>query len=355
MSERKFLKVLSKPGSAAALRENVSAAVRQSTLMVRPHIFEPIDYEAFVMKNRTIIQQDPQRELILYPMDDFTAVQLPKQLRTVKPVPNSVNQCLPQQNGDNKACIPLHVRECIDGFTRDWTAVSFKYEPYSGSWTELPKAPKLSEHMIDLSDQVYEIDDDYEQQLEDAVDAVNIAKEGYVLKGSEAGTDSLFSVATKSFKRRWMTLKQEVDGNCVLELHKDHKKLESKGAICLDCCNQVTRNSRRGKYAFELRMTETQKPYVFATENDADLEAWIDVISKAIQCKSETSSRKSVALSDGVSTPPSTPKYGTLRKQASRNPELLKYTKETEYSIAQQRKDSRVNVFSVFPDLQSRR
>ena len=36
MSERKFTKFknLSKPGSAAVLRENVSQAVRQSTLMV---------------------------------------------------------------------------------------------------------------------------------------------------------------------------------------------------------------------------------------------------------------------------------------------------------------------------------
>lgn len=34
MSERKFIKNLTKPGSAAVLRENVSAAVRHTTLMV---------------------------------------------------------------------------------------------------------------------------------------------------------------------------------------------------------------------------------------------------------------------------------------------------------------------------------
>lgn len=34
MSERKFIQKLTKPGSAAVVRENVSLAVRHSTLMV---------------------------------------------------------------------------------------------------------------------------------------------------------------------------------------------------------------------------------------------------------------------------------------------------------------------------------
>ncbi|RWS10848.1 Dedicator of cytokinesis protein 9-like protein, partial [Dinothrombium tinctorium] len=318
---------------------------------VRPTICEPVDYESFVLKYRTFIQQDGQRELILFPMDDFEAKQIPRQLRTTKSVPS---QCLPPS--DNNLSIPLYVRECIDGFTRDWTVVSFKYEPYSGSWQELPKTQKR-----DLADHVYEIDDDDELELEDEVTSDYVAKEGYILKGAESGTNSFISVAAKLFKRRWMILRQRIDGSSVLELYKDNKRSEAKGEICLDFCHQVTRNSRRGKYAFELRMKEEEKQFshILAAENDEELESWLELLTKSIQCKSENSSRKSVALSetDSMSTPPMTPKFsGTLKGlETSKNPELMKYAKETDYIIAQQRKENRVNVFSVFPDLQSRR
>lgn len=36
----------------------------------RPLLVEPIDFEAFIVKNRTVIQNDPHRELLLYPADD---------------------------------------------------------------------------------------------------------------------------------------------------------------------------------------------------------------------------------------------------------------------------------------------
>lgn len=38
----------------------------------KPIIANPIDFEAFVSKNKTLIQNDPQRELLLYPNDDIS-------------------------------------------------------------------------------------------------------------------------------------------------------------------------------------------------------------------------------------------------------------------------------------------
>lgn len=70
-----------------------------------------------------------------------------------------------------------------------------------------------------------------------------MSREGYILKGTEAGTDSFISVATKSFKRRYMSLRQEIDGTCLLEFYKDNKKADSKGTICLDFCHQIMRVS----------------------------------------------------------------------------------------------------------------
>lgn len=258
----------------------------------------------------------------------------------------------------------LHVRDCIDSFTKDWNVIEYRYEQYSGSWSELPKLPKIYER---LQDQVYEIDDDCDATgLEDTLNGLSLlTKEGYILKGSEAGTDSFLSVATKSFKKRWMSLRQELDGSCSLEFYKDSKKRESKGAINLDLCQQIVRNPKRGKYAFELCMIEGHKACILATESEAELEGWMDCLTKANSSKSETSSRKSIVVVDSDSssisgsqaTPPSTPKLGqSFRSQdLSRLPDLIKYSRETETSIAQQRKDQRVNVFSVYPDLLSRK
>lgn len=38
----------------------------------KPHLVEPIDFENFVLKNKTLLQNDPQRELLLYPQDDVS-------------------------------------------------------------------------------------------------------------------------------------------------------------------------------------------------------------------------------------------------------------------------------------------
>ena len=38
----------------------------------KPHLVEPIDFENFVLKNKTLLQNDPQRELVLYPQDDVS-------------------------------------------------------------------------------------------------------------------------------------------------------------------------------------------------------------------------------------------------------------------------------------------
>lgn len=36
----------------------------------KPLLVEPIDFEGFIVKNRTVIQNDPHRELLLYPAND---------------------------------------------------------------------------------------------------------------------------------------------------------------------------------------------------------------------------------------------------------------------------------------------
>lgn len=50
-------------------------------LQSKPLVVEPIDFEAFIAKNKTLIQNDPQRELLIYPADDVSV-----SLRTLKQI-----------------------------------------------------------------------------------------------------------------------------------------------------------------------------------------------------------------------------------------------------------------------------
>ena len=273
----------------------------------------------------------------------------------------------------NLDALPLYVQECIRSFKRDYCVVTFQYGFFSGSFLELPKFCKVNDQS-NVNDQIYEQDDDdLTTNNNDTADfyeynsTVGIIKEGYVLY--ETNTDSFISLATKSFKRRWMSLRQEIDGTSMLDFHRDKSKMEAKSSICLDFCNQLVKNSKRAKFAFELKMTEGHKTCVLAAENEADYDSWIDVLNKAILNKNlESSNRKSIVLSseadsqsaanhNSSSTATLLPKFGTLRnlELLKKNPELSKLQQENDYIITQQRKEGRKNICTIFPDLYLRK
>ncbi|KAL3207344.1 hypothetical protein MRX96_039707 [Rhipicephalus microplus] len=350
MAERKFTRGLSKPGTAAQARETVSQAVRESTELVRHQLVEPLDYEQFVSKNKTILHNDPQREMLFFPPGRHLAV-IPRAIRTTVPtIPANVRL----------HCLPLFVRQCIKTYTADWHKVVYKSSVYSGTYKELlSRIPRPT----DLQDQVYEVDT--ETEVKDSESNLKgdseVIKEGYILKGPESGTDSFISLATKSFKRRYMTLTRGVDGSHSIEFYKDDKKTESKGTICMDFCSKVVRNSKRSKLSFELRMQDGHKSCVLAAESEVEMDGWMAMLV-AITTNyrnAQESNRKAAAAvvsspEESVVTSPSSPYgYGTLKSlEHSKNPDLVKYAKETDYSISQARKQNRQNLFSIYPDLQ---
>ncbi|XP_077554523.1 dedicator of cytokinesis protein Ziz isoform X2 [Haemaphysalis longicornis] len=321
---------------------------------VRHQLVEPLDYEQFVYKNKTILQNDPQREMLFFPPDDISQAIIPRAIRTTVPtIPANVRL----------ECLPLFVRQCIKTYTADWHTVVYKFSVYSGSYKELlSRIPRPT----DLQDQVYEVDT--ETEVKDSESNLKgdseVIKEGYILKGPESGTDSFISLATKSFKRRYMTLTRGVDGSHSLEFYKDDKKTESKGTICMDFCGKVVRNSKRSKLSFELRMQDGHKSCVLAAESEVEMDGWMAMLV-AITTNyrnAQESSRKAAAASaavlsspeeNNVITSPSAPYgYGTLKSlEHSKNPDLVKYAKETDYSISQARKQNRQNLFSIYPDL----
>lgn len=51
------------------------------------------------------------------------------------------------------------------------------------------------------------------------------------------------NIGSKSFKRRYCCLRQEVDGTYILDLYKDDKKGDAKTTIVMDFCIEIVKVS----------------------------------------------------------------------------------------------------------------
>lgn len=62
------------------------------------------------------------------------------------------------------------------------------------------------------------------------------------MKNIISGSDRMFpNIGSKSFKRRYCYLRQEVDSTYILELYKDERKGEAKTTIVMDFCTDVVK------------------------------------------------------------------------------------------------------------------
>uniref|UniRef100_A0A4W4EVY2 Dedicator of cytokinesis 11 n=1 Tax=Electrophorus electricus TaxID=8005 RepID=A0A4W4EVY2_ELEEL len=261
MSEvRKFTKRLSKPGTAAELRQSVSEAVRTSIAVEQTKIIEPLDYENVVFQRKAQIHSDPQRDLLLWPADDVS----------VSPVKN----CL------NYLTVQLTVR-CIKMYNTDWRVINYNYEAYSGCFRTLPckgmKGEKLPSH-------VFEIDEEEEDTSSLCSQKGGVMKQGWLQK---ANINSSLSVSMKVFKRRYFYLSQLPDGSYILNFYKDEKNCkETKGSIYLDSCIDVVQCPKIRRNGFELKMQERYSHYLVA-DSEADMEDWVSTLKLALQVASE--------------------------------------------------------------------
>ncbi|XP_051923803.1 dedicator of cytokinesis protein 11 isoform X1 [Hippocampus zosterae] len=347
MSEvRKFTKRLSKPGTAAEVRQSVSEAVRSSVDPVeQPKFIEPLDYEAVVFQRKAQIHSDPQRDLLLCPVDDVSESQISRQRRTVVPsVP---------QNAEREAK-SLFAKKCINMYKTDWHVINYKYEAYSGDFRMLPskglKADKLAAH-------VFEVDEDAKDEDTSSLCSQRggIMKQGWLQK---ANINSSLSVSMRVFKRRYFYLSQLPDGSYILNSYKDEKHCkETKGSIYLDSCIDVIQSPKMRRNGFELKMQERYSHFL-AADSEAEMEEWVMTLKQALQNSTEACQerRNGGESSDGALDDDSTSqgKSESPPEGLGRNlqPELTKYARETDQLNKINRNEGRQKLFSLDPETQ---
>ncbi|XP_075805441.1 dedicator of cytokinesis protein 9 isoform X34 [Microtus pennsylvanicus] len=311
-------------------------AEAESSVLAKPKLIEPLDYENVIVQKKTQILNDCLREMLLFPYDDFQTAILRRQgryMRSTVPV-----------NAEEEAQ-SLFVTECIKTYNSDWHLVTYKYEDYSGEFRQLPsKVAKLDK----LPVHVYEVDEEADKD-EDAASLGSqkggITKHGWLYKGN---MNSAISVTMRSFKRRFFHLIQLGDGSYNLNFYKDEKiSKEPKGSIFLDSCMGVIQNNRVRRFAFELKMQD-KSSYLLAADSEAEMEEWVTVLNKILQLNFEAAMQEK-RNGDSHEDDEQSKLEGSGSGLDSYLPELAKSTREAEIKL---KSESRVKLFYLDPDAQ---
>ncbi|VDP23736.1 unnamed protein product [Soboliphyme baturini] len=159
---RKFKHAIGGLGFARHNREVVSQTIKENSLKVvfvviclllviclfrtqaKPDLVAPIDYEAFLTHNRSVIDAHRHRDMLLFPDDDISISSQKVATRT------AVSSVIDLSIEDIEQ--PL-ARHCIETFTSDWQLVTFNYVKCQKLW-----AFQSNTSVADVGAVVYEVD-----------------------------------------------------------------------------------------------------------------------------------------------------------------------------------------------------
>lgn len=114
----------------------------------------------------------------------------------------------------------------------------------------------------------------------------------------------------------------------------------------MDFCTEVVLNPKKGRFCFELRMSDGNKPVFLAAEDEHELEDWVKKLQSVTQQNKLQEEKRSGSLERTTNTVNVNASFGTLKGlDQSMNPQLIKYGRETDGSIAQDRQSNRKHLF----------
>uniref|UniRef100_A0A1I8E909 Uncharacterized protein n=1 Tax=Wuchereria bancrofti TaxID=6293 RepID=A0A1I8E909_WUCBA len=228
---RKFTAAVGKPGQAREAREAVRTAMSTMNPTRKRPLAEPLDYEKFLGENNSIIENLSQRELLLFPRDDFTEISVSPLERTVLP--------------------SLSVREITEA---KWLL------------TQEALAFYIAPHRVELEGRC----------------SSDIIREGFLFLVPETSLLDNF----KSMKKRYCVLRKDEDGKVLLEMRKSQFAALTHPPMIVQQAALST--SKKGRNVLEVSGSGAERrSWVLAADSDSDLPRWLIEIDRALagDCK----------------------------------------------------------------------
>uniref|UniRef100_A0A8R1HXF8 Uncharacterized protein n=1 Tax=Caenorhabditis japonica TaxID=281687 RepID=A0A8R1HXF8_CAEJA len=269
---RKFTAAVGRPGLAREARDAVRAALVAQNPLRKAPISAPVDYEKFINERSIQLENDAQREIVLFPRDDIEETSMHQESETVVPM---------VKPGDIKHAKWLLTREALRFYTAPARSITFNYAKFSGDYSANNTSSVIENET--LSSLVFESD----MALEDEraaygsaqLGAVGIVKEGHlnVVKSDPTLFDNLKS----SSKKRFCILRRLEGGECTFEIRKTPGEAPKQAPLKVG--GAQIKSTKKGKTVLEIEARGSEdKSVLLECEETSQLEEWLVALHTAI-------------------------------------------------------------------------
>ncbi|KJH42708.1 hypothetical protein DICVIV_11301 [Dictyocaulus viviparus] len=273
---RKFTANVGRLGVAREAREAVRNVISTHNISLQISSTEPLDYEKFITEKAIQLENDPQRELVMFPRDDLEELVEAMPSRTVVPMVSE---------NDITESAWLLTRDAVKNYIKPKHAIIFNYEKFSGDYDNLYEEQKDVDYLSSLvleSDMVLE-----EEKANSETSFTDIVKEGYVMLFK---TDPGLLDNFKWAKKRYCTVKCLPSGEIGIGISKS-RDCPPKHPYMTVHSTQL-RSTRKGRTVLEIESSySATQPRIFLLgfEEEEDLSSWFHLLQRAITVVSKDS------------------------------------------------------------------
>ncbi|KAK6025148.1 hypothetical protein OSTOST_08963, partial [Ostertagia ostertagi] len=340
---RKFTAGVGRPGLAREAREAVRSVVSARNTSRRVTPVEPVDYEKFITEKAILLENDPQRELLMFPRDDMEELVEVTESQTVIPM---VNQ------KDIADTTWLLTRDAVKSFISPKRSISFNYTKFAGDYDCVNDEAVETDEM--LSSLLFECDmvTEEERAVMENASVSDVIKEGFVMVLSETGLLDNF----KSAKRRYCTVKQLGSGEVAVDIRKTRDTLPKRPQMLVQSAQ--LRSMRKGRTVLEIKPSRASKEraevrsLTLAFEEDEDLSNWFLALQRALSfvSKGDTLSLGS-HHDDSISKTTNEPDSSSIGSSDSGKESLIWRGQRAVAKALQPPIVDRKNIFSLYSNL----